>query len=770
MKWRLGSLALLAIMLGWWVGHIHLETRLSVFFLGSEDPAARLVERFQRSVFARRYLLAIEAEGKGQAGLPAIADRFLEQLAGVPGVASAWPAFRPPFSLPDLMVAYAPYAPLIYSLDPSREAPALFSPADLAKRAQGLKRALLSPFGDLIQRIAPRDPLLLSLRAFSDWKDTLKGPARSARDFYPILLETRFDPFDVAHQRDLQRQLQEIFAQLAQNQGGSWRLRMTGVPVFAASAEQRVRRDVTRVSVASSVGVTAVLLLLFRSWKILPLLVLVLGFAFSAGGLVTQWVFGNVHALTLALGTTLIGVCVDYPIHLLAHCRAGRSAVQVAARLGPALTMGAMTTVIGYLALAATGYPGFQQVAVFAATGIVVALLATLTVVPLWSPGAGGRGPLIQPFDPWLRWCGRHRRWTLMVLGVLTLLAMGALSGLRWLDDLERLAGIDPLLKAEDRELRQRLGGVEPGRAVLVEGRKMETALKRSEAATRILRRLKSGGELSAFHGLYPWLVSRQLQRSNWEAYRQAVTQDFVVAWQRALLGQGLNSEVLGLQLPDSRPERWLPPEGAADTPLEEILPGQIDSNEDGVQLALWLGPHDAQAVSKALAGLDGVRYFSQRERINQLAAEYRQRAMMTLSFGVGVIMILLLLRYRSLGNALRVLTPAVVGLVFVFASFAALGQPVSFFQLIAAMLAVAICVDYGIFFFERRAGDARDTYRAMGASMLTTVAAFAALGLADNPALEALAVAVSGGVVGGYLICPLVIAGDEGPKVGHAH
>ncbi len=759
MKQRLGILLLLAAMLSLLAWQLRLETRLSVFFLGRSDPGSQLVERFQRSVFARRYLLALEAEPGKQTGLPGFSRQFITAVADISGVTSVWPAFQPPFSIPEVMAGYAPYAPLIYSLNPE-EAAGLLAINTLSQRAEGLKRALLSPFGDLVQRIAPHDPLLLTLHAFADWRDSLDRISRQPDDFFPILLETRFEPFDAGHQQRFQQALRQVFSKLNHRHGGAYRLRMTGVPVFAVAAQRRIKQDVNRVTLASGLGVITVLLVLFRSWRTFPAIGLVLGFACAAGGLATQWSFGNVHGLTLALGATLIGVCVDYPIHLLAHCRNGSSAHEVARRLWPVLTLGAVTTVIGYLALAATGYPGFQQIAVFAAAGIVAALLTTLFVVPHWLNDALAGPSRLPMFDAWQRWCQSHTRLMRAALGTLMVGALLLLPRLQWLDDLERLAGIDARLRQEDRELRMRLGGIEPGRAVLVQAEDMETALQRGEAATRILRRLKSEGKLTRYYGIYPWLVSKRLQRANWEQYRQHVTAEFIAAWRDALSRNGLAVEALGLSLPQDSPELWLGPEKVLDSQLKEILPGQIDQRPEGVHLALWLGPHDPAAVAGTLSDLEGIRYFSQRKQINTLAERYRKRASVALSGGVGVILLLMLLRYRSPVRATLVLMPGLAGLIFIFASFSLLEQPVSFFHLIAAMLAAAICVDYGIFYTERRAGDVVETYRAMGASMLTTVAAFAALGLADNLALKALSIAVTGGVVTGYLLCPVLLRG----------
>ncbi|BCX89888.1 hypothetical protein MIN45_P2262 [Methylomarinovum tepidoasis] len=745
MRRRLAAVGLLLVLAGVLAAQLRLETRLTVFFLGAGGEAGML-GRLQQTRFARRYLLLIEL-AQGERSVTPFARRLRRQLARVEGVARVWSLSEPPLAFLDLLQDYADHAEVIYSLDPAREAPQLFDPATLPRRAENLRQALLSSYGDWVQAIARRDPLLLTLHALEDWRDRLR-PRRHG-NFEVLVIESAADAFALDRQRVLQQRLRQL---LDTPEAGTYRLTLTGVPVFAVRAQERIQRDVARVTAASTLGVLAVFLGLFRTLRSLLAVAVVLAFAAAAGALATQLVFGYVHALTLALGGTLVGVCIDYPIHVLAHC-GGREPRAVVRRLWPALMLGGGTTLIGYLALGATGYPGFEQVAVFAGAGIVAALLATGYFLPDFIAAVCLRRPRLRPLTAWLGFARRHRK-GLQLAAVLAVAAAGAAwPRLQWLDDLEKLAAVDPELKRQDRQLRARLGGIEPGRAVLVEAPDLETALQRAETATLVLRRLRETRALAGFQPLYPWYVSQSLQARNWRQYQSHVTPEFVAAWRRALATAGLTVEPLS-QLVRSEPP-WLP---VPDPRLAEILVGQVRTRQDRAELAIWLGSHDPDAVRAALAGLEGVRYFSQHDHVNRLAQQYRRRALKTLAAGVAVIWALLAWRYRSPLTALQLLAPPLLGGTTILIGFAAAGFPLSFFHLLAALLAIAICVDYAIFYRERRGGDIAATYQAMGASMLTTVTAFAALGLASQPVLQALALAVTCGVVSGFLWCPVLV------------
>jgi predicted exporter len=91
-------------------------------------------------------------------------------------------------------------------------------------------------------------------------------------------------------------------------------------------------------------------------------------------------------------------------------------------------------------------------------------------------------------------------------------------------------------------------------------------------------------------------------------------------------------------------------------------------------------------------------------------------------------------------------------------------GAAMGMLHLIGLLLTAAVCVDYGVFFLENRSGNRKRTFQAITVSAITTAAAFASLGAAENPALHALAGTVAPGVLAGFLLCP-VILGHTGSR-----
>jgi len=272
----------------------------------------------------------------------------------------------------------------------------------------------------------------------------------------------------------------------------------------------------------------------------------------------------------------------------------------------------------------------------------------------------------------------------------------------------------------------------------------------------RALEKVKAAGKLNAYYSVYPWLASKALQQANVEAFGEKLNSQSIAQWREAVEKTGIRSSFLSDPVVPDIDALTL--DGVTNSPAGRYIAGQYVLGEEEVILTIWLGSHDAEAVSQALAGISQAQYVSQKDLMNEMNATYSSKAIEVLAYGALVILLLLTLRYRSLTYAAQALSPAMASVAIVLGCWGLSGQPVGMLNLVGMLLAVAICVDYGIFFVENRAHNMGLTYQAIVVSAMTTMVAFSCLGLAENPALQTLAWTIAPGVFLGFILCPLLI------------
>lgn len=747
----------------------HLKTDISAFFIaGNNVEEILLASEIQSGTLSRQYILSIDA-GEGEQVATSFTNAWLTQLKSIPGVVDVWAVDEKRGAINALSTIYAKHAAQTFSLNPEGELATLFTDSALAARALALKQALLSPEGELIKKVLVNDPLLLSLSAFKDLADQLKNKTSNTR-YANFILETTMSGMNAPAQLAIQEKIQATFSRqtqtdFSQKQKAStleYQLDMTGIPMFAVATQSMIASDIKFITVLSSVTLSLLFLFVFRSFRLMFWVFSLLISVITIAVLVTNFIFGSLHGMTLAIGSTLIGICIDYPIHglVLTQGFGLEQRFSLLKKISPSLLMGALTTLIGYIALGFSGYPGFQQVAVFTGTGIMISLLLTRYLFPYLETENA------QPIEPykwiskWINFCLRFRSALLFLVLFLSLASVVQLDRLQWLQDLQQLTPELDYLKANDKIIRDRMSSMEPGRFVLISDKTAELAIQRAEGVYKRLDGLKKTGKLKDYFGLYPWLISEHQQLTNQKQLIQTLTPETRQRWQNALDAQGLSVQRLGLLSYDEQPP--LSKDQVLKSSVGHLVSNQLLMTKEHALVLIWLAAHDPVEVQGALSDLEHVQYFSQRDVLNRMTQDYQQRAEWALFVGLCIIVSMLAWRYKSLFMTLQTLAPAFLAALLILGLWAWTGEEISFLHLIGFLLAVAICVDYGIFYQENRSGDLSLTYHAVAVSMMTSALVFSCLFFAQTSTLQILAKVVSCGVLLGFLLCPLLIISKQ--------
>jgi len=735
---------------------LHVKTDISAFFISGESSQMKLLaSQMQTGEISRRYLASIEQIKQGEHPLEFV-EELTNALLKIDGVSRVWGQGISDDDMHALIAFYLPYRYHLYGLQSQKDMEEAFSIPAMQARATAIKQGLLGPQSVWLREIIKSDPMFFMSHSFGRISDTLKTNTTLSR-YSPLVIETHASGLNTAKQGVIKEQIEKVFQQLNQTHASAYQLAMTGVPIFALTIKKQVEKDVTWISTVSISLMVLLFLMLFRSLKSLITVMLILLVSAAMASLVISFVFGEIYALTLALGTTLIGICVDYPIHTIVHAQANADKPIIAAkRIWPSLLLGAVTTVVGYAALSFTGFPGMQQIALYSAAGILTSLLISRFILPFsinteqnsWQAGIYLQTWLDTVQRPYLR--------NATIVVALSSVLWVSFYGVQWQDDLSQLSPSVHALKEQDKEIRSRMQSVEPGRFILIHAKNIEEALQINEKVSLRLENLKEKGVLEAYYSVYPWLASEKLQKSNSQLAGEYLTDQSRQEWRNVLEKEGLQSAFFAkAEVPNVKP---LNLEAVLNSSASRYIAGQYVQHDNEAILTIWLGSHKPELLRKAFLDDDQVQYVSQKDMVNEMNAVYRSKAVVALAYGALFILLLLALRYRSLTAALQVLLPAIISIALVVACWVLFGYPLSILHLLGLLLAVAICVDYGIFFYENRSGDISVTYQAIVMSALTTIAAFFCLALAENPALQVLAWTIAPGVLLGFLLCPVLI------------
>jgi predicted exporter len=679
---------------------------------------------------------------------------------------------------------YFPRRYAFFSDDPAR-IPELLSEPALEARAEAARRELAQPSGMLTKRLLPEDPIgafprivarLASLGpSLVPWDDTDGQLVTLDHRFAVLFVTTRASAFEGRAQRLFLADLAATFAGLDANRDGALELEAAGANRFAVAAERSIRADVAFVSLLTVGGVVCLFLVAFRSLRSLALVGLPIVTGIAVATCTSLLVMGRLDGITLGFGAALVGVVIDYPVHLLAHARLEQKTADDRSwlpRVRPGIVLGAFTTVASFVGLGITSIPGLQQLAFFAVVGCLAALAVTLFVLP---PLLGAPSPSAHWMERggdalgrWMEALAAHRRLFVPTAVASAALAAALLPHLRWQDDLSTLWRMDPSLLAEEQQVRARVGQADDAGLVVVLASDAETALARNDTVARRLEEARAQGALEGFRSLHDLLFAPSLQQENERLVRS--TPDLVGRVRRAYVAAGFRPEAFAPfeQALASPPLPPLTLDGLVASPLGSLARTLFVPLEKGIALLTQVrGVHDEAAVRAALAGVPGVHLFQQRRFLNEVFAEFRTTTLSQVAVGYVLVLVLVALRYRRVRPALAAVVPSLFVTLIELGLFSLLGVETNLLHVVSLDMVAGMGVDYSVFVV-----DAARSRQPLDATMvglvlccLTTVFTFGVLSLSVHPALRAVGTTVGLGVLLSLLTAPiaLLVLGPKG-------
>ncbi|MFK0313143.1 MMPL family transporter [Pseudomonas sp. NPDC090233] len=554
---------------------------------------------------------------------------------------------------------------------------------------------------------------------------------------------------------NLPLQVAELLAKgrVQADQSGAHLLAASGL-LHAAAGQQQASREITWVGGGATLGILLLLLLAFRRWRVLLAFVPVLvGMLF--GSVVCVALFGQMHVMTLVLGSSLIGVAVDYPLHYLSKSwslKPWRSwpAVRLTA---PGMSLSLATSCIGYLALAFTPFPALTQIAAFSAAGLIGAYLSAVCLLPALLAGMQ-----LQPARWPLRIAETLTLWrerllckvpSAVLLGLLMVFCAAGLWRLSSHNDIRQWVASPPQL-LEEAQAVARITGYQPtSQFYLVRGADQQQLLERLKRLSGKLDELIELGKLKGYMSLGQVAASPAEQAQA----RQALSA-LPEHWQPLLdLGvpqAALQAELQRLQqLPTQTIEQLL-----AGPLAEAWRPLWLGADGAGVAAIVSLqGLGDAALLRLQVEDLDGVQLVDRLGELNHLFAATQVSAAELKLLSCALILVLLVLPF-GLRGALRIVALPLLAALCSLACMGWLGQPLTLFSLFGLLLVTAISVDYAILMHEHIGGAAVSLLGTLLAAV-TTWLSFGLLALSATPAVSNFGLAVSLGLAFSFLLAP---------------
>jgi predicted exporter len=331
------------------------------FFLPSHPTAEQqvLVDQLKEGVVSRLLMLAIEGGDAEQRA--AISRNLRGRLAKMPEFVSVQNGEAGSQDADRAFLFKHRYL-LSPAISPER-----FTVAGLQAAIANSIDLLASPAGMMLKPMLARDPtgelieMLSGLNAGAQPNSRNGVWASRDGERAMLLVQTQALGSDTDGQEAAINRLRSEFAASAEAAGvTNAKLQLSGPGLFAVNSRATIKDEVSRLSLISSLAIIAVLLFVYRSFRLLGLGLLPVVSGALGGVVAVSLAYGSVFGITVGFGAALIGESVDYSIYYFVQ--SGKTGLAGwRERFWPTIRLGVLTSVCGFGALLFSGFPGLAQ-------------------------------------------------------------------------------------------------------------------------------------------------------------------------------------------------------------------------------------------------------------------------------------------------------------------------------------------------------------------------------------------------------------------------
>lgn len=766
--WLVLALLLLLLTAVWQLSQLKVEESIAAMLPDGDSQVARDFQLLQRAPFARKLVIHLSAEdGVDSATL----------LAATEALRTALPTelFSHPLSGPGKMTAsplfnqLGGYLPRLADAADLQEIAARLGPKQIDRSLATALAQLLQPQGVALKGQIRRDPLELERLALQKLRylNPIPGVRVEQGQFISadgrsslILADTPVAITDAVGGRALVDAFTLARQQLPEGIGAEL---VSGHSYTLANAET-IQKDMKLVLLVSMVGILLLFLLFLRSLRALSVYLLPL-FSMAVALLVAAACFGTLSGITVGFGAVLLGITIDFGLHVYFALRNGSERrEQLLRAVSRPVLFGGLTTLAAFAVLLRSELPGQRQLAIFAMAGIVAALLLALVFLPHFIGPGKELGALSR------RQLRRHlfdRKPALRRLVLLVWLAVAGFAAVQAQHlsingELRQLSYLPPELQQAEQQLAASWGNMRGKALVFAAASDLESALQRNDSVWQTLKEQGLADDIVSLAPLLPSQRTQQQRLLAWEEFwqqRRATTLDLLQASGQKYGFSASAFDPFWQRL--DRSPAVIDQELISSWGLGRMLDNLLLADPQGYQLLTLIPdrPELIRALDVELAKLPGVTLVSQSRFGRQLSHEIGADFSRFITAAGIAVLVLLLLLFRRPSAVLLALLPVLTGLLVMFGGMGWLGLPMNLFNVVASILIIGLGVDYGIFMVchEQQDEDLASS-KAILISGLTTLVGFGALVLAKHPALHSIGLTVLLGISAAVPTAVLVI------------
>jgi predicted exporter len=269
------------------------------------------------------------------------------------------------------------------------------------------------------------------------------------------------------------------------------------IAISVANAKQ-IKTDINYTVGAALIALIIFISLFFKRLST-PFLIFIPVILGASLGLATLVFFKeSISAISLGVGAVLLGITVDYSLHVFTHYRSEGNIKKTIQDISAPTIMSGLTTSSAFLCLLYMSSEAMRDLGIFAAVAVFSSAVFALLILPHFLSGKKGTNSIKKTtfLDKFSRLPFHEYKWLkLSVLGA-TILFLFFYNKVNFEDDMNNINFMTEALKTADKNLRKMGGEALSSTYIISTSENQEEAIRHNENVVKKLQELKENGNI----------------------------------------------------------------------------------------------------------------------------------------------------------------------------------------------------------------------------------------------------------------------------------
>lgn len=758
----------------------------------SSDRASRVLNSLE---FADKITVLIRKEEEGSTeDLTAMADVFLDSLVACEPFVRSVQGRLSDDTFEEAFAFVRSHMPLFLDSADYRVLEARLRPDSLREIVRENYKALTSPSAFLSGKMIMEDPLGMTFQGLRKLQDLSAGEEFVTENGYVLTPDRQslllfINPIPAGNETEKNTLFAEQLYSIQNDLNREFKTKSTleyhGAALIAVANARQIRHDIVTTMAVALTVLMLILMLYYRRFYIPVLLFIPTVFGVLLATSALYFLKDTISAISLSIGAILLGVTIDYALHILTHYKHNSDIETLYRDITRPLIMSSTTTAVAFLCLLFVHSEALRDLGIFAAVAVVASAVFSLIIIPhLYRPSGermSHRGIPTVAIPQRKNILDRLSAYPFERSRLLILLCVAAIgvSIFTWQkvgfnEDISRLNYIPEEIKLTEKKLEESTHLTSKSLYLVNYAGTMDSVLDRSRMLAAELRKVKAAGLILDFSSPGDLLLSQAAQQQKIDRWNRFWTPEKKILLEQTLVSEGRKTgftadayrsffELLAHDFRPTGPETFLD--------FEALSMQDFISEREGLYSVTTLVKVDENRRDEVLGRFktEASVLVIDRQQLNEtflgnLKNDFNR--LVNLSF-IAVLLILLVFFRRVELVLISAIPIGLTGLVTA-GIMGLLGIDLNIFSTIVCTLVFGHGVDFSIFMTsalqkEYTYGkDEMPLYRtSVLLAVLTTILAIGALIFAEHPALKSISavslVGVSTAVLITFVFYPLL-------------